>query len=488
MKSAILFLVFFFFIFSSCGKENDEEDNSTINIFISSPTMNASVQDTIDIHCDIDNKNDVLKIELWIDGDSTGIIDYDAPFILQWDTHNYSNGSHTLFVRLYDHSGNIVDTDYVILNVNNFLVFQSTFGSEDINEVGYSVVQNSDSNLVILGSIDNDIMLIETDRYGTVQWNQSYGGSQLDQAYHLQQTSDGGYIISGSTESFGFGESDIRLTKTDPNGLIEWNTYLGSSHNEYGGQVLSTTDGGYILIGNRDFHGDGNSDIWLIKTNSQGDTLWTQTYGGVGYEYGADIILAEDGGYFLLGSTTSYGNGDSDIWLIKTDLNGNQEWDHSYGDGSNDYGESILQTYDGGLMIQFIIQSFGSGNTAVGLLRINTIGEKIWSKAFGGTYAKGGNTLQQLDLNNYIFACSVFNHGDNAYDAWMIKIDDNGEIIWDRTFGSGGDDKGLSVLQTLDNGFVIIGSTNNFGYGDSNSSDLWLIKTNPQGYTKDLSN
>ena len=105
--------------------------------------------------------------------------------------------------------------------------------------------------------------MFKADRKGTEQWSRVFGGSQYDEARHIQQTSDGGYIISGTTKSYGFGGSDIWLIKTDPSGLIEWNTYFGGTHNEHGGQVLQTSDGGFILIGDRDFSGDGNQDIWF---------------------------------------------------------------------------------------------------------------------------------------------------------------------------------------------------------------------------------
>ena len=214
--------------------------------------------------------------------------------------------------------------------MNNFLSYYSTFCSEDIYEVGDSITQHTDSCFIILGGMGNDILLLGTDRYGNAEWHQSFGGSQSDKANHIQQTSDGGYIISGTTRSYGFGGSDIWLIKTGPTGLIEWNSYLGTTNNEHGGQVIEMPDGGFVLIGDRDLLGNGDSDIWLVKTNSVGDSLWTRSFGGPEPEHGYDIILNEDGGFTLLGSTESFGNGGADIWLIKTDANGNEQWNQSY--------------------------------------------------------------------------------------------------------------------------------------------------------------
>ena len=488
MKQKIIFLTILFLVFFSCGKESNKNNNSNnTNVLIISPGIDSVVEDTVAIYCEVVSSNHIAKIELWVNGDSTGIIDYEFPFILHWNTHNHDNGHHILFVRQYDHSGNIYDSEDLSLIVNNFLIYHKTFGSENSNEAGYSILQKPDSSFVILGSIDNDILLVKADRYGNTHWSQTYGGSQLDQAYHIAQTSDGGFIISGSTESFGFGGSDIRLTKTDPNGLIEWNKYLGSNYNEHGGQVLLSEDGGYIVVGNRDFGENRGQDIWLIKTNSQGDTIWTKTFGGTASENGVDILDTEDNGYIILGNKTTISNEDTDIYIIKLDSIGNEQWSQNYGNGSNDYGQSILQNSDGGYTIKFIVKSFGVENTSTGLIKINSIGEMIWTKTYGGTYSIPSEIFYQTDTGNYIFTCSVFNYSDNSYDAWMFKVNENGEIIWDRTFGKSNHDYGFSAIQTLDNGFVLVGSTNNFGNGDANSSDLWLVKTNPQGFTKDLS-
>ena len=490
MKTQILFLPVVLITLYSCEEnKNNLKDTNTSppSIFIVSPTNNSTVNDTVFINCESNDDDGVERVELWIDDDSTSVVDSIAPYTLPWVTNNYKNGIHTLFVRSYDNTGNNADSEIITLSVDNFLVFYTTFGYIGINDAGYSIVQTADSSYIILGSTGNDILLFKADRNGSEQWSQVFGGSQFDEARHIQQTSDGGYIISGTTKSYGFGGSDIWLIKTDPSGLIEWNTYFGGTHNEHGGQVLQTSDGGYILIGDRDFSGDGNQDVWLIRINSLGDSLWTKTFGGENIDQGSDIISFENGGFMLLGSTTSYGNGGADIWIIKTDSNGNEEWNHSYGGGSDDYGQSILQTSDGGYIIRSVIESFGDGNTAVGLLRINSTGDELWSKTFGGSGGAGGNALQETYEGGYILVCNYYNHGNSAYDIWLIKINPSGNLIWDKTFGGTNHDYGFSVLQTFDGGFGLAGSTFNLGNGDGNYSDLWLIKTDPEGNTVSFS-
>ena len=485
MKTSILILSIVLLIFWSCEEKKDDEsvDTNPPSVLITSPNNNSIVNDTLVVACESMDNDEVLKVELWINSDSTGITDSTAPYTLTWITNNYENGEHTLFVRSYDNSGNTADSETIILSVYNFLVFNATFGLDYVDDAGYSILQTADSSYVILGSTGDDILLIKTDHEGNEQWSHEYGGSQFDEARHILQTSDGGYIISGTTESYGFGGSDIWLIKIDPTGLIEWNTYFGGTNTDQGGQVQQTTDGGYILIGNSDFSGNGDQDIWLIRTNSQGDSLWTKSFGGTDLELGVDIQVLEDGGFILLGSTESFGNGGSDVWLIKTDSEGDTVWTKTFGDNSSDYGKSILKTSDGGYIIRGVTESFGYGNTALVLIKIDSTGNKIWDNAFGGSNGEGGNALRETNDGGHILICHSYVHENSAYDIRLIKIDGNGSVDWTKTFGGINHDHGFSVLQANDGGYILAGSTYNFGHGDIKSSDVWLIKTDHQGNT-----
>ena len=489
MKTSFLILSIVLLIFWSCEEKKDDEsvDTDPPSVLITFPNNNSIVDDTVVVACESIDNDEVVKVELWINNDSTGIADSTAPYTLTWITNNYENGEHILFVRSYDKSGNTADSETIILSVYNFLVFSATFGFNYVDDAGYSILQTADSGYVILGSTGNNVSLIKTGYKGIEQWNHNYGGSEIDYARHILKTYDGGYIISGTTESYGLGGSDIWLIKTDPTGFMEWDAYFGGVNTDQGRSIQQMTDGGYIIIGNSDFSGNGNQDIWLIRTNSQGDSLWTKTFGGSGLELGADVQILEDGGFILLGSTESFGNGSSDIWLIKTDSQGDTTWTKTFGDNSSDYGKSILKTPDDGYIIRGVTESFGYGNTALVLIKIDSTGNKIWDNAFGGSNGEGGNALGETNDGGHILICHSYVLEKSAYDIRLIKIDGSGSVDWDKTFGGITHNYGFSVLQTFDGGYALTGSIGILGDGDINHSDVWLIKTDPEGNTIFLS-
>jgi len=484
MKKQFLAFAIILLFLSSCGDkgtDNNNSNNDASDILITFPLEDSSLMDTVLIRCDSINELEFNKISLWVNGDSiteTSI----QPFILPWITTNFENTSHSLFLRAYDHSGNQTESNPLIVNVNNFLVFSNAYGEENIHEEGLSIIQTNDSSFIILGNTAEDLFLLKADRFGNKLWSQYFGGSKVDVIRYLSQTLDGGFLLSGSSESYGPGESDIWIIKAYPSGLIEWNKNYGTSNNEYGGKALENNDGSLFLIGNGDISDSGDQDIWLIKTNSQGDSLWSKTYGGTGDETGHDIISLGDSSYIILGSTSSYGNGGADILLMKIDKEGAEEWSLNYGGTSDEYGQSIIETSDNGFVILSSIESYGDGNNAVNVLRINSSGEIIWEKTFGGgDGVKGSNMIQRTKDDNFILTFNSFDHLKNGYETWVIKINDSGFIEWGRKFNNDDSDFGYSCVSTLDGGYAITGSTFNLGNGKKDFGDIWLLKTDEKG-------
>jgi len=234
------------------------------------------------------------------------------------------------------------------------------------NDLGRSVHQTFDGGYIIagwtysFGAGGADVYLIKTDASGDTAWARTYGGPLFEDGYYVAQTSDSGYIIVGSTTSYGAGSNDVYLIKTDASGDTVWTRTYGGSNVDQGNSVLQTSDG-YVIAGWSMSYGAGGSDVYLIRTDASGDTLWTKTFGGSSHDYSHSIAQTRDGGYVLAGWTNSFGAGNYDVFLIKTDASGDTVWTRTYGGTSEDYGIFVAPTADSGCVIAGLTSSFGAG-------------------------------------------------------------------------------------------------------------------------------
>lgn len=374
----------------------------------------------------------------------------------------------------------------IFLIIPSFLYTQGwerIYGGE-YHDKGYSVQQTTDGGYIILGSTksfgngSSDMFLIKTDSVGDTTWTRTFGGNGLEVGYSVQQTTDEGYILSGETSSFGNGGSDVYLIKTDSNGDTTWTKAIGGNSSEVGFSVQQTTDGGYIISGETWSFGNGHDDVYLIRTSSTGDTIWTKTYGGPSTEVGNSVQQTTDGGFIITGTTDSLGNGDFDIYLIKTDDSGNKLWSQTFGGSQPDHGNSVQQTNDGGYIITGTTDSFEKGSYELYLIKTNSNGDTTWTKTFGGMGTDVGNSIQQTNDNGYIIAGYTFSFGYGFSNIYLIKTDNQGNLIWTKTFGGSQPDFGNSVQQTTDGGYIIVGESTSFGGG---FYDVYIIKTDKNG-------
>ena len=313
-----------------------------------------------------------------------------------------------------------------------------------------------------------------------VTWNKTFGGSVLDWGWSVQETTEGGFIIAGETVSFGSGGFDAWLIKTDSNGNETWNKTFGGAYKDGGRSVQQTYDGGYIIGGYADSYGNPGHDTWLIKTDDDGIEEWNNTFGGLDSDGAFCVRQTSDEGYIAIGYADSYGAGDHDVWMIKIDKYGHEEWNCTYGTGKWDLGYSVRQTEDDGFIIIGTTKSYGSGNQDAWLIKTDMYGKEEWNRTYGGANNDWGSAVVITDDDGYLLTGDTRSYGPGGYDIWLIKTDFYGNETWRRIYGdSSSDDTGYSLIKTSDGGYVITGTKTSFATG---LTDAWVIKTNINGY------
>ena len=304
-------------------------------------------------------------------------------------------------------------------------------------------------------------------------WTKTFGGLNDETPVCIQTTEDNGFIILGTTLSFGAGEQDIYLTKTDSVGNEVWSkTYGGSSWDE-GCYILTTDDGGYLMMGWTLSFTPGK--IWLLRLNSIGDTLWTKHFGSGNWDGGSYMVETSDGGYVIVGYTYSFAIGQSDLWIIKIDSSGNRLWDKIYGGLSYDGGASIIQTFDEGYFVLGSTRISDTSDPEIWLIRINSNGDSLWTKKFGIGL---GESIIETSNGNYLITASH----PMIINSKILKINPDGNLLWSKSFDTSLEPN--SIVRCPDDGFIIAGYTSMIIYGqsdvvvtkiDSEGDTLWVI-------------
>lgn len=318
-------------------------------------------------------------------------------------------------------------------------------------------------------------ILVKTDEDGNLQWQHTIDGDIDVWIYSVQQTTDGGYICAGFTNP-NLTRRDIYLIKTDIDGSPQWQRTYGGSDYDEAYSVLQTMDDGYIIAGRTHSFGAGSSDIYIVKTDSDGEQQWQQTLGDNDRDEAYSIQQTADGDYIIAGLTNSFGAGSRDMYFVKIDSDGNQQWQQTYGGDSNDEAYSVRQTVDGGYILAGKTESFGAGYTDVFLVKTDSIGNLQWQRTFGDAGLELARSVWQVDDEGYVIAGGTESFGAGESDVYLIRTDAEGNLQWHRTFGGNNTDWAHSVRPTMEGGYIISGLTNSFGVG---VFDFWLIKTGP---------
>ncbi len=359
---------------------------------------------------------------------------------------------------------------------------------------------------------------------GEVDWIKNFGGSGEETARAIISTSDGGYAVLGfSNSSDGditdktTNVNDYWLLKLDADGSIQWSKTYGGSKDDRGQSLVQTLDGGYVVTGyamSDDGDGSNNEgfhDNWVLKLDASGTILWEKSYGFSGHDHSYDILQTQDGGFFFVGflditsaradGYTEKGNsltrhGVGEFWGTKIDVQGNVQWRKYYGGTNNDRAHAVVQANDGGFVMAGFSESSdfdisGSrGSYDFWVLKIDTQGDLLWERSFGGTGIEISYDITKTGDNGYVVVGNTFsndmdvskNNGES--DVWLIKIDDGGNLVWEKTYGGILFDAAEGVSLSSDGGFIISGNSKSEDIDateNAGENDIWLIKTDADG-------
>lgn len=301
------------------------------------------------------------------------------------------------------------------------------------------VKELQDGSLIAAGftmsstNYSKDILVIKTDAQGNLEWQRSYGDAQDETANSIDISSDGGFIISGEVINENTGFSLCYLIKIDDEGELAWSNTFGGSLNDNGHSVISTNDAGFAITGMTRSLGDSNGDMWLIKVNANGQMEWERTYGGDYTEYGRTIQQTVDGGYIIIGQTESFALGYNDAYLIKTDAQGNEMWSQIFGGQGTDQGRQVVSTLDEGYLISGYTDSFGTlGGFNFWLVKANSLGELEWQRFYGEQGDDRGLSGIQTSDGGYAIAGYTNSGTSSVSDILFIKTDNNGNAEFDQ--------------------------------------------------------
>lgn len=576
MRSLAIF--FALLLFWSC--EEDKGDKSAPEVSIVSPASGSTVNEIVTITCEATDNEEVEFVQFFVNDSLDSFLVSKEPYIFEWNTISMENGTYSINAVAQDVNGNSAESSPISLTVDNSL---SIPNSVEIENISYSLSQITilfgqskeddfksytlyvsesagSSDMVEIGQITEQTdTVFTTSEFDPTQqsWyfvmvTDIYGYSVLSTGYSVldghptvpilqvprynngilrfswsisPDTDFLRYHLYSSTSSDMFGKTiivtnavkndtthSLVLNLTDPlkyyqiivedhwgffseSSIVQANMPFtmiknyGGTQNERGYSVKQTSDGGYVIVGSSTSYGAGGSDLWILKVDGLGEFSWSKTYGGQGNDIGRDITQTSDGGYIITGYTKSFSSGgDMDLWLIKTDANGesclysdggtcsenSSKWIKSFGTSGNDYGNSVQETSEG----DFIVAGKSGRIPSVFVIKTNSSGEKIWENLYGtGPGDRAQYIIERQDLGFLIVGKENANNVDD--NLCLINIDTDGAEVWHSLYGGGGADGGNHISEVSGGGYIIAGATKS--YGNGNWDDLWLVKTSTGG-------
>ena len=386
-------------------------------------------------------------------------------------------------------------------NKENIITWDKTFGGNG-EDMGFSIIQTENGGYAVsgytildreerkdtwrakLGYVElteekkQDFWIIKIDKNGNIEWDEVFGENGPDIANSIIRTKDGGYAVAGFIWTIYAGKQDIWIIKLDENGNKEWDKTFDKDKNDVAYSIIQTKDGGYAIAASTGFKLWGEANCWVIKLDAKGNMEWENSFGGTGWDEIFSIIQTKDGGFITTGCVWSKGAGRGDVYVAKLNKRGDLIWDRTFGGSENDEAYSIVQTEDRGYVLTGFTVLEDTGDRNFWVIKLDKEGNKVWDRTFGGTSEDWANSIIQTDDGGYAVAGWTKSMGAGKTDVWIVKLDKRGNLVWDKTFGGSENDEAHSIIQTDDGGYAVAGWTKSKGAGNS---DVWIIKLDENG-------
>lgn len=388
--------------------------------------------------------------------------------------HLYNtNGSFTVTLKALGDAGT-EDQITATVTIQKPVTFTTFFGNlNDIEENGNDVIELDEGGYVIVGhqeqapNTDNDGYIVRFDANGQMMWNTHVGGSSYDAFNGIVRAPDGGFMVVGTTYSFGAGGSDMYICKFNSNGTHQFTKTYGGTEYDYGNSIIAVNNG-YVMVGAAP-DVNFNQDVFLVKTDLNGNKIWEKFLDGGNYESATKIIQTADGGFAIIGFSSAGNN--TDMLLIKTNSNGDKIFEKLYGGSEYETAYGIVEYPGGGFVLAGATASFGLGDQDAYIVRTDASGNELWSFPYGVDSYDWFNSIA-IAPDGGLVACGT---GTQSLLVYLLKIDPSGTKVWERYFDPY---YATSIKATRDNGFIITGARNNPTDGEE---DLYLIKTDADG-------
>ena len=353
------------------------------------------------------------------------------------------------------------------------------------NEFGQSVSHTKDKGYIVTGTTDiqkdkgDNFLIIRYDMFGNKIWSSNSGSLNKDYGRVSIERLDGNFFVVGETYNGSFGGIDLMLQLYNDKGKFIWENSFGSISNDIGRDAIGLSNGNLLIIGHTNSFGKGATDAWIFEVDQSGEEVWGEAFGGKNYDYAHSIDTTSGGDYIICGTTSSYGSGNDDIWLVKFDSDGYLKWEQYFGGPRNESGVMAKETKAKGFII---IGSYKSpeprDNDDVYVIKTDSLGNQKWSRILGGKKDDFGHSICVLnDGTGFIFVGESKSNRRSNSDIWIVRLGRRGEVEWDETLGGEGFDTAFDVIDT-GTGILVTGQSD---FNENSKSDLFLMKFDYEG-------